>query len=564
MRKRTYVTAAMLGLAAAALAAVVGAAGAGTSRTLINAGVFYKAQPCSGASSRLAAPKPVTAGTLELSRGGRTARVSLLEGGTRPASVSLSGSGPVKATLVLQTPRVKVTGAGGGAVERIPLGSRPAVGGRLFFSVGNDEERNGHVNTLIQLQRAARVAAITAPRQLPVITARVHDGPVGSRPQIGFDPPSTIEVGQANGHDAQWEPTPLVHEYGHFVLYTIARDGPDAGAHDASRSYPTKPNLAWSEGFPNAFAAVVLKEGAGLLYLGCGPYMNLASQPPRPTLASKVDERYAQYNETRVGAVTYQMIQRRLGGGQAGLKRLLTALPRYNRAGHSVWTARDLRDLAAQQFEHSGADDAFYNTLFFAEGMSWEGQIGVGPTTEPDPEFYRMRYAWATISLRLTGPGGFDCRTTTDIAATEFTRFDGAGAALGLKKASGGLSFAGSDDCYLISSAGSVNWSKPRQIGGERVTIPFPYLSGGRHWSGEYTVYAKFHCEFDPTNPPGIPAYCPTAIKARIYPVNKILLISTPVMAPGAPMTLSREVETKVATFKANGECHIGAVDCGV
>jgi len=109
-----------------------------------------------------------------------------------------------------------------------------------------------------------------------------------------------------------------------------------------------------------------------------------------------------------------------------------------------------------------------------------------------------------------------------------------------------------------------VNWSKPRQIGGERVTIPFPYLSGGRHWSGEYTVYAKFHCEFDPTNPPGIPAYCPTAIKARIYPVNKILLISTPVMAPGAPMTLSREVETKVATFKANGECHIGAVDCGV
>ena len=46
MRKRTYVTATMLGLAAAAVAAVVGAAGAGTSRALITAGVLYTAQPC--------------------------------------------------------------------------------------------------------------------------------------------------------------------------------------------------------------------------------------------------------------------------------------------------------------------------------------------------------------------------------------------------------------------------------------------------------------------------------------------------------------------------------------
>jgi hypothetical protein len=564
MTKRAYTTIGLTALAAGAVAAIVGAAGAGTSRSMITATVLYRAQPCSGASGRLALPKPVTAGTLELSRGGRTARVSVLDGGTRPGSVSLPGKGPVKAALVLQTPRVRITGPNGGAVERIPLGTRPAVGGRLILSVGGDEEQNGHVNTLIQLQRAARIAALAAPRQLPVLTAHVHDGPAGSRPGTAFDAPSTIEVGQANGRDAQWEPTPLIHEYGHFVLYTIARDGPQGGDHEINKSYPTKPTLAWTEGFPNAFAAVVLQESAGLLYLGCGPYMNLASQPPRPTLASKQDERYAQYNETRVAAVTYQMIQRKLGGGQAGLKRLLTALPRYRRAGHSVWTARDLRDLAAQQFEHGGADDAFFNVLFFTEGMSWEGQIGVGPTTEPDPEFRRMQYAWATISVRLTGPGGFDCRTTTDIAATELTRFDGAGAALGVKKAGGGLAFAGADDCYLVSSGGAVKWPQPREIGGERVTIPFPYLAGGAHWTGDYTVYAKYHCEFDPSNPPGIPAYCPTGMKVRIYPVNKILLISTPGLAMGAPLTLSREVETKVATFKANGECHIGAVDCGV
>ena len=107
-------------LAGGAVAAIAGAAGAGTDRTMITATVLYRSQPCSGASGRLAVPKPVTAGTLELSRGGRTARVSLLEGGSRPASVSLPGQGQIKAALVLQTPRVRITGASGGPVSGFP------------------------------------------------------------------------------------------------------------------------------------------------------------------------------------------------------------------------------------------------------------------------------------------------------------------------------------------------------------------------------------------------------------------------------------------------------------
>jgi hypothetical protein len=47
-------------------------------------------------------------------------------------------------------------------------------------------------------------------------------------------------------------------------------------------------------------------------------------------------------------------------------------------------------------------------------------------------------------------------------------------------------------------------------------------------------------------------------------PGNKALLLTTPTAIQGAPMTLVREVETTVATFKANGECHIGGFDCGV
>jgi len=541
---------------ALACGAIAGAAGAGTDRATVAATVLYRSQPCSGAPGRVQVPKPVTAGTLELRRAGKKVVVSLVDGGTNPAGVSLPGDGPVAATLVLQTPRVRVTGAGGGAATRIPLGTRRTANGRVLYSVGNDEDENGQVNTLIVLQRAARVAAVTAPRQLPLITAHVHD-----RPQIGFDPPNVIQVGKKDGLEARWEPTALVHEYGHFVLYTIARDGPDTNAdHEVNKSYPSRPNLAWSEGFPNAFAGLVLKEGGGLLVSGCRPYMNLAAQP---RLASKDDERRSQYNEARVGAATYQLVQRHLGGGERGLKRLLTALPAYNRAGHSVWTARDLRDLAAQKFESSAADQTTIDSIFFGQAMSWTANINVSFSLQPDLEFARLRYAGATIQVRVAGPGGFDCRTSADIQPQPGTRYDGAQLALGTKQASGGLPFSGADDCYLVSAGpGPIDFKKRRALGFDQVTIPFPYLAGGQHWSGVYTVYAKYHCEFEPGAPPD--AYCPATKHVQIRPGNKALLLAVPTAIEGAPMTLVREAETTIATFKANGECKIGAFDCGV
>jgi hypothetical protein len=233
------------------VAVLDGAASARPSSGTLSVRVTYRWKPCSTAGDRLAAVKPVTAGTLELRRAGRTIRVSLLAGGTQPAGISLPGRGPVSATLVLQTPRVRVTGPRGGTAERIGLHKQAAVNGHLSFTVGADEERNGHVNTLIQLQRAARAAAATAPRQLPLVQAHVYDGPPASRPDIHFDSPTTINVGQAEGLDAQWEPTALIHEYGHFVLHTLGAEGPDGGEHDSRKSYPQKPTLAWNEGFSN-------------------------------------------------------------------------------------------------------------------------------------------------------------------------------------------------------------------------------------------------------------------------------------------------------------------------
>jgi hypothetical protein len=297
--------------------------------------VLYQKRACKNAPAR---PARVSAGTLVLDRkgNGNPVRVSLLD--QPSATVRIRGVGPVSAKLILRTPRVEVVdGQSSSAAIQLALGKDAPSGGRLQFSVGRDEDDNAHVNTLIVLQRAARVAAETSPRQLQQLTARVS---TGAGP--AFDKPNVMHTG-----DAEWEPTPLTHEYGHFVLAELAPDGFRGGDHHVARSYRAQPFLAWSEGFPAAFAAVVLAEGNGSLFVECGkPYQNLAASPASPDLLSASDRRFAQHNETRVGAAAYQLVQR-FGGAQVGLKKLLTALTRYRRAGHAVWQARDLRDLAA-------------------------------------------------------------------------------------------------------------------------------------------------------------------------------------------------------------------------
>ena len=66
------------------------------------------------------------------------------------------------------------------------------------------------------------------------------------------------------------EPAILLHEYGHFVLHTVAPDNGPEVDHNWSTSYPEQPNLAWSEGFASAFAALARPDWGGRLYLDCG------------------------------------------------------------------------------------------------------------------------------------------------------------------------------------------------------------------------------------------------------------------------------------------------------
>lgn len=547
---------------AVALAAnpAVEIAGGATPGPSLRAGVTYQWKPCSTAPTRAALPKPVIAGTLVLRRvgGRRVVRLSLVPGGTNPARFSLAGNGRITATLELLTPRVRVTNAAG-ALKRIPLRAQVARNGRVTFSV-RGADNNADVNALVQVQRAARVAAVTAPRQLRRVTVRVRDTPLPGQGEIYYDAPATIHVATEGPYDPRWEPTPLAHEYGHFVLHSLGAEGPDGGEHDIAKSFPTQPTLAWNEGFSTAFAAVVLKEGRGLLTFQCGPYSHLGAQPARPELATNVDKRYAQYSETRVAGATYQVIAR-LGGGERGLKRLLTSIGSYRRDAHSVWTARDLRDLIVQAFERSGADHTAFDLIFRSQGITWDRTVNVGIPLS-DPEMAKLAQAGITMTVRVSGPGGFDCRTTTDIDPSVNAIVDGPALVTGEKRADGGLGFSNADDCYLSTGTNVVDFLKPHTFGGDSATIPFPYLAGAAHWSGQYTVFATYTCQFEPTADPSV-AYCPTEMQVRLTAANLALLGHAPDIRD-APLVLPRGVETQVATFTAKGDCTIAGLDCGV
>jgi hypothetical protein len=552
--------------------ALVGLA-AGAYAAPIRVQVYYQSRPCQS-SSQLMVLTPVTAGTVMLRRGNDAPVLVTL--GETPATVSLEGTGSLNATLVLETPRIKVVQApGGSTAEWISLGTGAESATAVTFSLGGlRDQDNGHINVLQHLEKAAKLAELASPTKLDQVTAIVYDGLVGGRPTTHFDTPDKIDVGQANGVDAQWEADTLDHEYGHFVLQSVAPGGSSGDAHEIGQSYPDKPDLAWTEGFPAAFAAVV-NDGGGYLQLNCDPYQHLGQMPARPALVSETAERYSQYNESRVGAATYQLMQY-LGKGVVGLTRLLDAMTAYKRDGHGVWTMRDLRDLAVQQFETSAADHAAIDEIFAGQQVAWGERIGVGlapvdANLRGDivlSDLKKIRVADPEIALSIVGPGGFDCHVNSDVNMPSLVPLDGGrGVAMGRKTAEGGLSYSANDDCYMVSGDGKVpDRVSYHGLGTDMVEIPFPYLAGLAHWQGLYSLRAKFVCAFDQGLGMRFQFHCPDTFHVVVSVFNLPLMLHNKGSASDI-VELHRNVDQTVVTFTADGKCTIlgasGAVDCG-
>jgi hypothetical protein len=516
---------------------------------------YWKRSSC-GEPAAAAKAAPVTAGTLRIQDGtGATVTVPL---GPTPVPITIAAQ-PLTATLLLETPRVKlVSGASSSTPVTIDLSPAVVQGRNATFSMYlREDDRNGSINALRELERAAEFAEQANGAPMPLLTAHVLDGP-GAPDVSHYDSPAKINIVGVTGRDDRWEPVVMVHEYAHLVMEHLAPGGPSGGEYLTEKSYPQRPDLAWTEGFSWAFAGLVTKpEMLGVMLYRCNPFMSFVDKPARPRLAPE-DARYAQYNETRVGAATYHLVEY-LGGGVPGFKRLLDGMKNYRRDGHSAWTARDLRDLAVQAFETTAADHAAIDDVFGDQGLSWLQGFAVG--IDPTGARFETRAAVEEIVLSVRGPGGFSCRATRDLDGTTLvTLDDGRGVALGEKAADGPLMYSKNDDCYLVSGDGVVSTPDFHGMGAEHVMVPFPFLSAQAHWTGSYTVTAKYVCDHNQAIGNRSQLRCPSTFDAIIIPVNHS---RTGTKVP-IPVKLVRGVETQVATFRANGECTVLTnIDCG-
>ena len=140
-------------------------ANAASADTPILVRVVYLKRPCE--SSPDTAFAPVTAGTIVLHRA-TAPSISATLSSSPPTPVMLNGQGPLFASMVLETPRIKlVEGATNNVAQTISLGKAREENGIATFVVGSDPDvvtpsDSGHVNVLVELDRAARIAGQAA------------------------------------------------------------------------------------------------------------------------------------------------------------------------------------------------------------------------------------------------------------------------------------------------------------------------------------------------------------------------------------------------------------------
>ena len=99
------------------------------------------------------------------------------------------------------------------------------------------------------------------------------------------------------------------------------------------------------------------------------------------------------------------------------------------------------------------------------------------------------------------------------------------------------------------------------------VVLPFPYLSGLRHWDGDFDVKVKFVCTPEQL-PPGFPyaAVCPSSVKADVTAISRNDDPASARIYHG--VVLSRNTDQTVASFRAYGKCRVfapsGDTDCSL
>jgi hypothetical protein len=436
-------------------------------------------------------------------------------------SVTVSGSLPLSAKVVLDDARVAVGSVAGGGAYEVALGpaataNLQAPGGVDVISqlVARGDGPAGASNIFAVLDDGAIAAGAASPVPIPKVTARwnyaadltswladqgnsEYDDSSSPRYNAGS---KTIMVGGGSNGEArdEWEAFPLLHEYGHHVLATVADPGPTGGAHGFRSTHPTDPTLPWSEGFADAFYAIVT--GNPRPTLGCngatdqtspGVSLDYSATPATPL---PDNPRLAQYNETAIAATLWGLANH-FGAGDArgaGLRAILYALHGYQREGHAVQSVRDFRDAlivagleGGNRLEHSTIDK-----IFAAQRIAW----GVYVTVEEEDSRPAGYFTIRGVRLFLDGPGKYaGCGGESVEQEEKETRVrePNASRPFGWIGAitPGDLTYTWQSDCMVASS------SIPSEF-----LLRFPYLQDQSH-QGMYTLNATWECREIPEEP---------------------------------------------------------------
>lgn len=526
-------------------ALVPGAARASNDRwTKVFGSVAYAKRDCE--LSETSALVPLPGAKLELDRA-LTAPVITTLSATGTFKTSIGGRGPIHAFVILDGPRIEVAPKTvGKAAYRLKLGVLTA--GRNDSVEIRADLPAGAANIWTVLNQGASVAAKVSPVTVPKVTARWRDDADLQPSMIDLSPGTaywrgtrSIFLDGQGAHSDQWETWVILHEYGHHLLRAVADPQSPGGNHKAGQVWPDKQELAWSEGFADAFPTIVT--GDPNMSRACIEQLDLDATPATPL---PDDPRLAQYNEVAIAGVVWKVSQH-FGNGDAqlGLKRLLAALHTFRYDGHPPHSLREVRDaLITGGLEQDSPDEhTAIDGIFAAENIGWGQDVQVAFDDSRD----EGARAHMKIHLVLTGPYG-TCQVTGDdvnpppqplVGSQDWWYGD-----IGVE---GGLQYTWQDECLV--SGGNADPSEDQGILNSLLWLKFPYLAGEEHLSGNFTLTAQYVCSDDtPLGKPPEPDMCTPDRKVDVIVTSGL---ADPVEEDG--IDLQQGADTKILYFNATG-----------
>jgi hypothetical protein len=499
-----------------------------------------------------------------------------------------SGSGPVRVLVMLESDRIRVTPFGQELFPyRIDAGLFPGDGTTFHLADGPPSAVS---NIFMTLNQFARAADEMSPLPPPQVTARARWTP-DLRGWLGDGGTSTSNTeplirvgGKADGSEQDaWERFALGHEYGHQVLRALT--GPRVNAfdiHDGYATYPDNPELPYSEGFANFFAALVdgpnVWRGDDGDADGCDHYADISAKPATGFIGDVVEltlprpgqTQWAQYQELNVAAAFYQAAQALAPGDvQAGAADIMEALLRQHQLYGGPLEFREARDaladfVTAQRGEE--VDQSVGNALA-EQGISYGISMRMEPPFLPIPgrcDTPPVCPRDPRVIARITGPGGVECDLEHGGQNGPDTFFAQETAYPAFKGPLPGRH----DDCYVTLGFRAAPFGWTVQV--SNLFWDLPFLANNGHRDATWTVQVQLrHCGYGFTTcpfPVSVPVHVGTG---HWFRPGESALARAPLNEKKTSAVFNSIGDwTTVAEFDAYGVCETrgsaAGADCGV